>query len=430
MSVTKEHLSLVERDRRSIATIGKMRYGEFAFTAGEGCELIAEDGRRILDLTSGCCAASLGYGHPLLVEAVSEAVRTMAGAGNLALPNPQAIALAEELLEAIPGEGERRVWFGHAASDAVETAIAAIRTKTGRPRVITFLGGYHGGTAGSQEVSAKVPYAPTMTGAGNMIVPFPDEYRPVIAGGGEGVLAYIDHLFATLCRPDHTAAVIYEPILSDAGMMSPPPGFMAGLAERCRRHGIALVADEAKVGMGRTGRMLASEWDDVTPDFVILGKGVGGGLPLSAVIGPAEVLDLRPSFSIQTTHGNPVSAAAGRAVLRAIETEDLLANALAIGDVLSSGLRELADRYECIGAVRGHGLAIGVDLVTDRESLKPDSELATRMVASTLDHGAILFRIGVHGNVLQIVPPLTISHADAERALAILARAFADATGA
>jgi 4-aminobutyrate aminotransferase len=419
---------LIERDRASVGAIGKLRFVDVAFTAGEGCELIAEDGRRLLDLTSGACAASLGYGHPLLVDAVSEAVRTMPGAGNLTLPNPQAIALAEELLAAYPGEGERKVWLGHAASDATETAIAALRAATGRTRVITFLGGYHGGTAGAMAVSAKSPYAHTPTGAGNMILPYPNDYRPTIPGGGDGVLAYLDELLATICPPEQTVAVIYEPILSDGGMTTPPPGFLAALAERCRRHGIALVADEAKVGMGRTGTMMASEAEGVVPDIVILGKGLGGGLPISAVIGPAEVMDCRERFAMQTTHGNPVCAAAARAVLRAIETENLLANAREVGGALAAGLRELAERHACIGEVRGRGLALGVELVSDREARTPDPELAARTIDRALAHGAVLFRIGIHGNVLQVVPSLVFTRVDAQRAVEILDRALGDAT--
>jgi 4-aminobutyrate aminotransferase len=418
---------LIERDRASVGAIGKLRFAEISFTAGEGCELIAEDGRRLLDLTSGACAASLGYGHPLLVEAVTEAVRTMPGAGNLTLPNPQAIALAEELLVAYPGDGDRKVWLGHAASDATETAIAALRAATGRTRVITFLGGYHGGTAGAMAVSAKSPYAHTPTGAGNMILPYPNDYRPAIPGGGEGVLAYLDELLATICPPDQTAAVIYEPILSDGGMTTPPPGFLAGLAERCRHHGIALVADEAKVGMGRTGTMMASEAEGVAPDVVILGKGLGGGLPISAVIGPAEVMDCRERFAMQTTHGNPVCAAAARAVLRAIETEHLLANVREVGETLATGLSELGKTHACIGEVRGRGLALGVELVSDREARTPNPELAARTIERALAHCAVLFRIGIHGNVLQVVPALVFTRADAERAVEILDRALDDA---
>lgn len=418
---------LIERDRASVAAIGKLRFFDVAFVGGEGCELIAEDGRRILDLTSGCCAASLGYGHPLLVEAVTGAVREMPGAGNLALPNPQAIALAEQLLEAHPYEERRKVWFGHAASDATETAIAALRAATGRSRVITFLGGYHGGTAGSMAVSAKSPEAHTPTGAGNMMLPYPNDYRPPFPGGAEAVLAYLDELFATVCPPRQTAAVIFEPILSDGGMTTPSAGFLEGLAERCRPHGIAMVADEAKVGIGRSGEMLASLGEGVNPDVVILGKGLGGGLPISAVIGPAEVMDHRERFAMQTTHGNPVSAAAAGAVMRAIETEGLVANARQVGAFLAAGLRDLADRHPAVGEVRGRGLALGVELVSDRDEKTPDPELAERTIQAALAHGAILFRIGMYENVLQVVPPLTFSEEQATRAVEILDRALTDA---
>ncbi len=407
---------LIERDRASVAAIGKLRFFDVAFTAGEGCELIAEDGRRFLDLTSGACAASLGYGHPLLVEAVTQAVRAMPGAGNLTLPNPQAIALAEELLAAHPYDAPRKVWLGHAASDATETAIAALRAATGRSRVITFLGGYHGGTAGSMAVSAKSPYAHTPTGAGNVVLPYPNDYRPSIPGGPEAVSRLPRRaagddlptgadggadLRADPLRRRHDDAARRLP--GGAGRALPPARDRARRRRGQGRH--RSQRPDARVALGRR-----------EPDVAILGKGLGGGLPISAVIGPAEVMDFRERFAMQTTHGNPVSAAAARAVLRAIETEGLVANAREVGDALAAGLRELAERHPSIGDVRGHGLAIGVDLVTDRESREPDAELAARVVASALEHGAIMFRIGVHENVLQLTPSLTFSRADAQRA--------------
>ena len=210
-------------------------------------------------------------------------------------------------------------------------------------------------------------------------------------------------------------------------MTPAPPGFLAGLAERCRLHGIALVADEAKVGIGRAGTMLSSEADGVIPDVVILGKGLGGGLPISAVIGPVEIMNHRPRFAVQTTHGNPVSAAAALAVLRTIEDERLMDNASIVGAQLTAGLQELAARHPSIGDVRGRGLAIGVELVRDRDERTPNPERAAAVVRRALAHACLLFNIGMHHNVLQIVPALTINSVEAEAALELLDRALAEA---
>jgi 4-aminobutyrate aminotransferase len=241
------------------------------------------------------------------------------------------------------------------------------------------------------------------------------------------VLGYIDGLFETICPPEQVAAIIYEPLLSDGGMMPMPDAFLVGLSERCRRHGIALVADEAKVGLGRTGTMLASEHAGVSPDVVILGKGLGGGLPLSAVIGPAELMDFTERFALQSTHGNPVCAAAGLAVLRTIEDEHLLDNSRVLGERLAAGFRLLASHHEIIGDVRGRGLAIGIELVRDRDTRAPDAGLCARTIEHALEYGALLFSVGMHHNVLQVVPALTLTVAEADHAIEIMDRALSAA---
>ena len=275
-------------------------------------------------------------------------------------------------------------------------------------------------------VSAKSPYAHTPTGAGNVVLPYPNHYRPSIPGGPEAVLAYLDELLATICPPEQTAALIYEPILSDGGMTTPPAGFLAALAERCRRHGIALVADEAKVGIGRSGQMLASlgrreprRRDSRQGPRRRLAD-LGGDRPRRGDGLPRALRDADDAREPRQRGGGPRGAACDR--------PGGWSPTRARSATAAAGLRELAERHPSIGDVRGHGLAIGVDLVTDRESREPDAELAARVVASALEHGAIMFRIGVHENVLQLTPSLTFSRADAQRALTILARALADAT--
>lgn len=419
------NLTLGERDDAAIAGIQKLRFNPLAARGGRGSYLSADDGRAILDLSASATAASLGYGHPAVIEAVTKAMADMAGASLLMYPNEPAAALAEALLETMPGDAERRVWYGHSGSDANDAASRVLEAATGRHRFISFIGSYHGGVAGSMSISGHTAMTHTLPRPGLVLLPYPDPYRPRFSA--DDVLDMLDYQFATTCPPEQVAAVFIEPIMSDGGLIVPPAGFLKALEERCRRHGILTVLDEVKVGMGRSGALHAFSHEGLEPDMVVLGKGLGGGLPLSALIGPALIMDHRPAFAIQTTGGNPVCTAAGLAVLRTVLDEDLPSRAERVGTALAKGLRKLAERHEMIGDVRGRGLAIGVDLVDDRESRTPVPATTTaKVIVRAYELGASFIYVGLAANVLEITPPLTLSDAECEEGLAIIDRALAD----
>ena len=417
--------SLRERDAEVIANIARLRFSPLSLIGGRGNRLIEEGGRTLLDLSASFGAASLGYSHPAIQDAVSSAAAGMAGASLLSYPNENAVALAEDLLRLTPGPGERRVWFGHSGSDANDCALRVVQAATGRARFISFIGSYHGNSSGSMSVSGHTAMTHTLPRAGLVLLPYPDPYRSPFSA--DEVLALLDYQFATTCPPRQVAAIFMEPLMSDGGLIVPPPGFLAAVQERCRRHGILVIVDEVKVGLARTGRLHCFEHEGLEPDLVIFGKGLGGGLPLSAVIGPRHIMDHAPAFALQTTAGNPICAAAGRAVLRTITDEKLSGRAAKIGGILAAGLRALAARHRMIGDVRGRGLALGLDLVSDRGSREPVPVATTaKVIYRAYQLGAVFFYVGLRGNVLEFTPPLTLSESEAEEGIAILDQAMGD----
>jgi 4-aminobutyrate aminotransferase len=418
--------SLVARDAAVIAKIQTLRFNPLAATGGNGSYLHGEDGRRILDLSASATAASLGYGHPAVVEAMVKAASDMAGASLLMIPNEAATALAEQLLAVTPGEGTRKVWFGHSGSDANDAAMRVASAATGRGRFISFIGSYHGCLAGSMSISGHTAMTHSLPRPGLVLLPYPNTYRPNFSP--DEVLAMLDYQFETTCPPDQVAAVFIEPILSDGGLVVPPEGFLLALQERCQRHGILVILDEVKVGLGRSGKLHAYQHDGLKPDMIVFGKGLGGGLPLSAMIGPAAILDHAAAFAMQTTAGNPVCTAVGGAVLETIVKENLAARADDMGKKLRAGFAKLAERHEMIGDVRGRGLAIGVDLVTSRETRAPVSATMTaKVIYRAYELGANFLYVGLDANVLEITPPLNVSEAEIEEGLDIIDRALGDA---
>ncbi len=412
------------RDAAAIASLQKLRFFPQAVVGGHGARLRADDGRDLIDLSASWGAASLGYGHPALVEAVTRAVADPAGASVLSSANAPATALAERLLGLFPSDHLQKVWLGHSGSDANECALRAARQATGRPGVIAFRGAYHGGTVGSMSVSGHTVQEGADKAAGLIQLAYPDPYRPELADA-DSVLADLEQRLAA-AGPETVAACFIEPIQSDGGLIVPPAGFLRRLAAICARHGILTICDEVKVGLARTGRLHCFAHEGFRPDILVLGKGLGGGLPLSAVIGPAPVMDCATAFAMQTLHGNPVCAAAGLAVLDTIGAEELVARAGVQGNKLRLGLERLKVRHPLVGDVRGRGLALGVELVTDRASRTPARAECAQVVYRAHELGLVLYYVGMRSNVLELTPPLVLADADIDQALAILEQALTD----
>lgn len=420
-------MKLYDRDRAVISGLEKLRFFPLALTGGKGTYLIEEGGRRLLDLSAGWGAASLGYGHPALREAVSRAVDNQAGATLLSTTNVAAVELAETLLKVTPGGSDRRVWLGHSGSDANETALRAVTAATGRKRIMAFEGAYHGGSQASMEISGHSAQEGVEKSENLTLVPYPDPYRPHDGdASGEAVLAQIRARLEGDCPGSEVAAFFIEPIQADGGLIVPPEGFMAKLAALCAEFGILTVCDEVKVGLARTGAMHCFEHEGFTPDLVVFGKGLGAGLPVSAVVGPRRILDFAQSFSMQTLHGNPVCATAAKAVLDTMRTDRLAEHAARVGDLFMEGLRNLSGELPQIGDIRGRGLAIGIELIED-EAKSPAADLARKTVYRAWELGAVFYYVGMSSNVLELTPPLLLSEEEAQEGCAIIGQAIRDA---
>lgn len=432
MKMTKTRADAERRDNELIADSLKLRYTPFAVARGEGAYLFDLDGRRYLDFSAGWAVAQLGYDDARVRQAIERQVRQTTFAGLISAINTPALDLAEKLISLTPGDFPRKVWFGQSGSDASEVAQRLVLRATGRRRLVSFIGSWHGTTDAAMGLSGHPSFAATPGGAHVTKAPYPNPYRPPFGDTGESpeelgerCLRFLeDYLFHTICPPQDVAAVFVEAVQSDAGDIVPPLTFLAGLRALCDRHGILLVVDEVKTGLGRTGRMFAFEHSGITPDLVLLGKALGGGLPMSAIVGRAEVLDAG-SGDLFTTVGNATCCAAGLATICALEEDGLIEQAAANGRYLHDRLASL-EKYDIVGDVRGLGLIQGVELVRDRGSKAPHQPAAAKIVYRAWELGLILFYAGNWGNVLEITPPLVLTRDQIDEGVAILHQSIAD----
>jgi 2,2-dialkylglycine decarboxylase (pyruvate) len=414
-----------------------IRYGgEFAdviIERAEGSWLTTVDGRRILDFTSGQMCATLGHGHPAIVEAIREAsgrvVHLFSG-----FVSRDVTDLARELMAVAPAPLARAMFLS-TGGEANEAALRLAKLHTGGHEVLAFTGSWHGMTAGasaSTYTAGRRGYGPAAPGA--MALPTPNPYRCPIAHCRDRCdLTCLDVGMALTDAQSvgAPAAVIAEPILSVGGIVPLPEGYMARLRERCDERGMLLILDEAQTAMGRVGAMFAFEQHGVVPDVLSLSKTLGGGLPLSAMI-TTEAIEqdaAEKGFLHFTSHvSDPLPAAVGRAVLQTVIAEDLARRATTLGARLWAGLDQLARSHEAIGDVRGQGLMLGIDLVRDRDTRVPAEAYGTAVTARCLELGLSIniVRLPGLGSVIRIAPPLTISTEDLDLGVEILDRALGE----
>jgi len=375
-------------------------------------ELWDVEGRRYVDFASGISVLNTGHLHPKVKQAVAQQLEKFTHTCFQVTPYESYVALAEALNALAPGNTPKKTIFLTTGAEAVENAIKIARYHTKRSAVLSFAGGFHGRTLACISLTGKV--AAYKAGFGPMLpevyhLPYPMPYHGVTV---EQSLAALEQLFRADVDPARVAAIIIEPVLGEGGFYAAPPELLRRLRSMCDSHGVLLIADEIQTGFGRTGRMFAIEHAGVEPDLITFAKSVAGGVPLSGVIGRAEVMDSPTPGGLGGTYaGSPLACAAGLAVLEVMREEQLLNRAQEIGRFMSSRLKGLQVRFPCIGEVRSLGAMVAVELVKNGRADAPDADLTKAVVQAAGRHGLIILSCGVYGNVIRFLAPLTIPDA-------------------
>lgn len=423
--------ALVERDQAVFAPCAGRAY-PFVIERGEGCYVWDVDGNRYLDLNAGIAVVAAGHSHPAIVHAIQDQATRFTHMAGTDFYNEPMIRLCEKIVSLMPRTGasqasgrDWQVFLCNSGTEAVEGAIKMARYVTGRQGIIAFFGAFHGRSYGSLSLTAgsskqRHGYYPLVPGTYHSF--FANPYRRPFDVEPEQVteacLRYLEQtLLRTVVGPQDVAAIIVEPIQGEAGYIVPAPGFISGLREICDRHGILLIADEVQSGVGRTGKMWAFEHEGIVPDIVASAKGLGGGMPIGAVIGQTPLMQQWIAGTHGNTYGgNGVVSAAAYETLTLVEQE-LTANAAEVGAYFKSGLEELQRHYACIGDVRGRGLMVGVEFQSAPEARIDPTAFTQQVMEAAFKRGALLLMAGT--STIRFCPPLTLTKPQADEALAI-----------
>jgi 4-aminobutyrate aminotransferase/(S)-3-amino-2-methylpropionate transaminase len=383
------------------------------------------DGNQYIDFAGGIGTMNIGHARPEVTRAIAEQAAKFTHTCFSVMMYEPYVALAERLVKLTPGEFPKKALFFNSGAEAVENAVKIARWATGRPAIIVFDNAFHGRTLMTMTMTSKVkpykyrfgPYAPEVYRA-----PFPYPYRMNLTA--EQSIDYciqeLERIFVGEVAPDQVAAIIVEPVQGEGGFMVAPPGFLRALKAVCEKHNILFVADEIQSGFCRTGRMFAVEHDGVEPDLIILAKSMGAGMPISGVIGRAEIMDAPPPGTLGGTYsGNPIACAAALAVLDLFEKEDYAARSREIGHIITKRFLNLQEHYALIGDVRGLGGMAAMELVKDRSTKEPDSQAASDVLAAAHHRGLALIKAGMYDNVLRILVPLCVTDEQLNKGLDI-----------
>jgi len=387
------------------------------------------DSNRFLDFTSGIAVCNTGHCHPRIVEAIHRQAEQFIHMSGTDFYYDAQSTLAQKLGEITPGPKEKRVFFGNSGAEAIEAALKLARYHTKRPRVLAFLGAFHGRTMGALSLTASKVihergFSPLVPGITH--IPYAYCFRcPYHLQYSKCEIACVEwireDLFKRSIPPEEVAAIFVEPIQGEGGYIVPPPEFHQRLYELAKEFGILFVVDEVQTGMGRTGKMMAIEHWGVVPDIIALAKGIASGMPLGATVSQTEVMDWVPGSHASTFGGNPISCQAALTTIELLE-KGLIKNAAKIGNYILEKLMDLQKQFSLIGEVRGKGLMIGIELIQDRATRKKAIEERNTVIQSCFEKGLLI--LGCGENVIRLVPPLIIAQNEADTALTILEEAL------
>ncbi|MDP9649034.1 MULTISPECIES: 4-aminobutyrate--2-oxoglutarate transaminase [Paraburkholderia] len=393
---------------------------DFYAERAQNAELWDVEGRRFIDFAAGIAVCNTGHRHPKIVAAIRDQLDRFTHTAYQIVPYASYVELAEKLNERAPGDHPKKTAFFTTGAEAVENAIKIARAATGRPGVIAFTGGFHGRTLMGMALTGKV--APYKAGFG----PFPSDVfhapfpNPLHGVSTADSLKAIEFLFKADIDPKRVAAIIFEPVQGEGGFYPAPAEFVRALRKLCNEHGILLIADEVQTGFARTGKLFAMHHYDVVPDLMTVAKSLAGGMPLSGVIGRADVMDAAAPGGLGGTYaGNPLAVAAALAVLDIIDEEKLCERATILGDRVKAKLIALQNEAPQIADVRGPGGMVAVEFCKPG-STEPDAEFTKRVQTRALERGLLLLVCGVYSNVVRFLFPLTIEDTVFDEALAIL----------
>jgi 4-aminobutyrate aminotransferase/(S)-3-amino-2-methylpropionate transaminase len=398
---------------------------------GDGATLTDVDGNTFLDFTGGVGCLNVGHANARVTEAVQDQAARFLHTDFTIVPYELYVTLAERLVATAPISGPVKAAFFNAGTEAVENAVKFARAYTKRPAVIAFEGGFHGRTLLSLSLTSKThpykaglgPFAPDV-----YRVPFAQDYRGPSAGEA---LAALERALVTQVAAENVAAIVIEPVQGEGGFVVAPPEFLAGVRKLCTDNGIVLVVDEVQTGFGRTGKLWGIEHYDVEPDLMCLAKSIAGGLPLSGVLGRAEIMDAPGDSAIGGTYvGNPVAQAAALAVLDVFEEDGLVERASQLGDAMRERMLAWQQRWPEIGDVRGLGAMLAIELVDDPATKTPAPELATKVVEAAAERGLLLLKSGIYSNCIRVLVPLVITDGQLDEALGVWEDALDSALGA
>jgi 4-aminobutyrate aminotransferase len=415
-------MELIERDH-AVLSPSYTRCYPFVMQRGEGAIAEDVDGNRFLDFAAGIAVVATGHSHPRVVGAIQRQAAEFVHMSGTDFYYEGMVLLAERLSRLAPGAGFHRVYFGNSGAEAIEAAMKLARLNTRRNKFVAFFGGFHGRTMGALSLTgSKVVQR---RGFGPLLpvyhVPYPDCYRSPHSGpaecGAESIEFLEERLFKTILPPEEVAAIVVEPIQGEGGYLVPHRHFHQQLRRIADEHGILLIHDEVQSGMGRTGRMFASEHFGVVPDIITLAKGIASGMPLSAMIARADLMNWGPGAHASTFGGNPVSIAAALATIDLLE-EGLMENARMMGDYLMARLKTWPERFRHVGNVRGIGLMIGIEIVRNQATKERAPELRDRLENLAFERGLLI--LGCGANSIRLCPPLVITPKQCDCAIEIL----------